>query len=336
MIRMILVLLIAALAPVSLANAQSRDVYTVRDIAVDESAPTLIEAQQRAFAAAKIAGAYEIIARITLPEDRVVASGLIITPEMAELMAAAVDVEEETAGAGRYHGRLAVVFNPANVRAILEQNGLPYTDQPAPRAVLIPVSAAAYEAAWNSAWGDISEARLAPTVTSRSIGFDGGSTWQDIAGDAALYGAQRGVIAELIGRAGAYRVTVSSVTPSGVRELGTTRRVGSMAEATEAAEDLIDDAWKRSSIVRDTNRTLIESTVRYTSLAEWNTLRAALANSPLVSDFQTKAVSTDGAVIAFVFAGDGQRLVSDLRDRGVEINMDTIGWVMTSAVTSVR
>lgn len=336
MIRLLLVLAFAAVTPITVAGAQSRDVYTVRGIAFDERASTVIEAQQKAFAAAKYAGAQRMIARITLPEDLAAADGFFIDPAAAQLLAAAVDVEEETAGAGRYRGSLAVVFNPANVRAFLEQNRIAYTDQPAPMAVVIPVAGGSMESAWNLAWDDASVGHLAPTVTSRSIGYFSGVEWNDIRGDAALYGAQRGVVAQLRGAPGAYRVDVSSVTPSGVRTLGTTPRSATLEGAVEATGALLDTAWKRSSVVRETSRTLIESTVLFTSLAEWNTLRIALAQSPLVSDFQTKAVSIDGAVVAFVFAGDGQRLTSDLRDRGVLIRMETIGWVMTSAITSRR
>lgn len=336
MIRLILFLALVTTLPISAAKAQSRDVYTVRGISVDERATTVIEARQKAFADAKLRGARQLIDRITLSEDRASAGGIALTPEMAELLAAAVDVEEEIAGAGRYRGSLAVVFNPANVRAFLEQGEILYNDQQAPLAVVIPIASGDQAYAWSAAWPDSSVGHLAPTVASRSQGYDTSAMWEDISGDVALYGGKRGVLAELIGYPGAYRVAVSVVTPSGVENLGTTARVGSMAEAVNVTGTLLDTTWKRSSVIRDKTRTLIDATVLYTSLAEWNTLRGALAKSPLVSDFQTKAVSRDGALVAFVFAGDGQRLVSDLRDRGVIIELDPIGWVMTSAVSSIR
>lgn len=336
MIRYLLVLIFAVCLPVSLASAQSRDVYTIRDIKVDESADTVIEARQKAFGYAKLVGAQQMLARITLPEDLSGADNLFIDQATAALLAAAVDVEEETAGAGRYRGSLAVVFNPANVRQFLEENEIPFTDQPAPRAVIIPIATSGNAYAWRAAWGDESVGHLAPTVTSRSSGYDASVVWEDISGDVALYGAKRGILASLTGRQGGYRVTLSSITPSGVRELGTTPRVATMSAAADAAADLLDQDWKQTSIIRESRRTLIEATVLYTSLAEWNTLRGALARSPLVSDFQTRAVARDGAVVAFVFAGDGERLTTDLRDRGVVIRAEPIGWVMTSAITAGR
>ena len=336
MIRVLLIWVLVTVAPVTLASAQSRDVYTVSGIPVDEQAATVIEARQAAFAGAKLVGARMLINRITLPEDRAAAGGIDITLEMAELLAAAVDVEEEVAGAGRYRGKLAVVFNPANVRAFLEQNEVFYNDQPAPLAVVIPVARSDQDFAWSAAWPDRSAGHLAPTVTSRASGYDMSVQWEDVNVEVALNGAKRAVLAEIVGYPGAYRVNVASVTPAGVEELGTTARVGTMKEAVNATGELLDTAWKRSTVIRDETRTLVEATVRYTSLAEWNTLRGALARSPLVSEFQTRAVSRDGAVVAFVFAGDGQRLLSDLGNRGVAINLEPIGWVMSSAVSSVR
>ena len=336
MIRLLLVWIIVILTPFSAAVAQNRDVYTVRGIPVDEQAASVIEARQAAFAKAKQMGARKMIERITLPEDRAEAGGIIVTPDLAEILAAAVDVEEEVAGAGRYRGKLAVVFNPANVRGFLEQNKILYNDQQAPLAIVMPLARSDQEFAWNAAWPDQSQGQLAPTVTSRASGFDVGVEWEDVNVEVALNGAKRAVLAELVGYPGAYRVNVSSVTPAGREDLATTARVGTLKDAVQATGDLLDTAWKRSSVIRDDTRTLVEATVLYTSLAEWNTLRGALARSPLVSDFQTQAVSRDGAVVDFVFAGDGQRLLSDLGNRGVAISLEPIGWVMTSAVSTVR
>jgi hypothetical protein len=82
---------------------------------------------------------------------------------------------------------------------------------------------------------------------------------------------------------------------------------------------LLEENWKRASIIRGGDRTQAKATVRYTSLAEWNTLRGALARSPLVSDFRTTAVARDGAVVTFAYLGDPQRLQNDLLQRGVAL-----------------
>ncbi len=318
------------------AEAQSRDVYTVSGIEVDERAPTVAEAQQQAFAAAKLIGIQRLIERLTLPEDRIAASDLILDQQFADVAAAAVDVEQEVAGAGRYRGQLAVVFNPAQVRTRLNQVGLPFTDSLAPGAVLFTTASNDMDLAWNLAWEQPPAGSLVPLIISRSAGYNAEMPWDVLQDELALYGAQRAIFANLRGAEGGYRVDLVSVTPSGPRRIGVSRRAATLSEAIEAVAVRLNDDWKQNSIIRDTSRTLIEATVKYTSLAEWITLRSALAQSPLVSNFKTRAISTDGAVVAFAFAGDGQRLTSDLRDRGVVINAEPIGWVMTSAISAGR
>ena len=97
MIRLILFVLTFGTLMAFDAMAQSRDVYTISGIEVDERAATVAEAQQKAFAAAKIIGAQRLIERFTLPEDRLAATDLIIDQDLADRIAAAVDVEQEVA-----------------------------------------------------------------------------------------------------------------------------------------------------------------------------------------------------------------------------------------------
>ena len=334
MIRLILIAFAFVSIAATSAYGQSRDVYTIPGIAVDERAATVGEAQQKAFAAAKLIGAQRLIERFTLPEDRLAVTDLIIDQALADRIAAAVDVEEEVAGAGRYRGSLAVVYNPSQVRAVLNDVGMPFSDSMGPKAVLFTTSSNRMDLAWNLAWEEGPKDSLIPLQISRASGMRPETDWAVLRDEIALYGTQRAIFANLRGGQGGYLVDLVSVTASGQRSIGTTRRAPSLSGAIDAVTDLLNEDWKRTSIVRDTSRTLIEATVRYTSLAEWNTLRGALVRSPLVSNFQTRAIATDGAFIAFAFAGDGQRLTSDLRDRGVVINAEPIGWVMTSAIST--
>jgi hypothetical protein len=333
MIRLILISFAFATMSLLTAQGQSREVYTINSIAVDERAPTVAEAQQKAFATAKLIGARQLIERFTLAEDRAAATDLIIDQDLADRIAAAVDVEEEVAGAGRYRGSLAVVYNPTQLRLALTQVGLPFTDSTGPKAVLFTSTSNRMDFAWRRAWDETPEGSLVPLMLSGATGYQSDTEWAILQDEVALYGAQRAMFANLRGGQGGYLVDLISVTASGTRSIGTTRRAATLDGAVDAVVELLNEDWKRTSIVRDTSRTLIEATVRYTSLTEWNTLRSALVQSPLISNFQTRAISTDGAFIAFAFAGDGQRLTSDLRDRGVVISAEEIGWVMTSAIS---
>jgi hypothetical protein len=334
MIRVLIVSLTVLFGLASAAHAQIREVYTIRDIPVDETAASVIEAQQRAFTSARIKGAYRLIDRLTLPQDREgkITPGMI-DAETANRLAAAVDVEEETRGGGRYVGKIAVVYNPVMVRTFLEERSIPYVDSSAPRAVVFPVSDQVDSFAWASAWPEQSQGRLAPFTVSRSSAISADAGWFAMRPEVEASDARRAIKAILRGSMGAFRVDLVSVTAAGEIELGSTGSAPTLEEAAIAAAETLDAIWKDQSIIRTTTRTPARSTVFFTSLVEWNTLRTALARSPLIFDFAVEGLSREGAVVKFVYAGDEQRLVSNLRERGITLDPDMMGWVMTSAVS---
>ena len=99
----------------------------------------------------------------------------------------------------------------------------------------------------------------------------------------------------------------------------------------------MEDTWKRQAINIDTSRrTLTNANILYTSLPEWNRLRGALAQSPLVSEFEIRAISRDGAMVSFAYSGDQAQLERDLRQRGIVAERLFAGWEMSSAITGGR
>lgn len=336
MIRMLLASMLAALFAIFSAAADTQDVYTIPDLEVDEVAPTLIQAREKAMVSARLAGAQQLIDKITLAEDRIAAGGVAVDAELANRLSAAVDVQEETAGAGRYKGVLRVVYNPRMVRAHLDALKIPYVDTQAPLSLMVPLAASAQlEADWREALGAANAGALAPYVTSNLSGYTSNSDWYALSPEAGSLRARRAILADLIGRDGAWRVNVSIVTTAGTEAIGITLPAPTLERAVDSTVKLLEENWKRASIIRGGDRTQAKATVRYTSLAEWNTLRGALARSPLVSDFRTTAVARDGAVVTFAYLGDPQRLQNDLLQRGVALGDEPrAGWVLRSAVSA--
>jgi len=335
MIRSLFIIFSIVFAFANGANADTRSLYTVKNIKVSESGTNVIEAQQTAFTVARRIGAQRMIERITLPEARAQAGGVAIDNALGSTLAAAVDVQEETRGGGRYVATLSVVLNPQAVRSYLRERNIPYIDTQAPIALLVPVGRERIIGDWQKAWGERDDGKLAPYVTGLSP-YSEAAAWEDIQGEVGTSGARRGVVALLNGAEGAYTVTLSVLTAGTRTELGTTQRARTMEDAVALATEKLDGVWRRESIISSSVRTLSAATVLYTSLAEWNTLRAQLPRSPLVTDFQVKAVSSDGAVVEFAFAGDQDRLMADLRQRGIALDTGIQGWVMRSAVSALR
>lgn len=334
MIRLVLAAMLLSLVGAGHVYADTKDVYTIRGISVDESAGSVIEAREKAMAAARIAAARQLINKITLASDRAAAGGISVDGSLAARFTAAVDVEEETAGAGRYRGKLAVVLNPQTVRAHLDSLKVPYLDAQAPLALIVPVTTSSLQSAWTTAFGDRNRGALVPTVTATYGGYTAFSTWSDISAEATPLNARRGILAELQGRDGAWRVVVSTVTPAGTEAVGATPPAATLEAAADAVATLMDESWKQASIVRDGSRTEVSAAVLFTSLVEWNTLRSALARSPLVADFRTMAVAREGALVTFSYAGDENRLRNDLIQRGVTLARDQDELTLRSAVST--
>ncbi|MEM7768200.1 MAG: hypothetical protein AAF253_12045 [Pseudomonadota bacterium] len=341
MIRVLLQALALAGLALSLLVAPSaadiRSVYTVKGIEVDETAPSVIEAQRRALAAARLEGARRFVQKITLQEDRQAAGGLYIDQTLAESLAAAVDVEEESRGGGRYVAVMSVVLNPRSVRAYLDEQGVPYLDRQAPLALLVPVGGGEMSVDWQAAWPEADPGALAQYVTAAGLFYGVNSGWDALSAEVSSTGAKRAIKAQLFGTEGAYRVRLAQTGPNGERALGTTNPVATMDDAVAAATAYLGEIWKREAIIRSDVKSLVNASILYTSVAEWNTLRSALIRSPLVSDFQTIAIARDGSMVRFAFAGeDVPRLQNELRQRGVALDPDPAGWVLTSAVAGAR
>lgn len=336
MIRRLFILLSLAFVFAQGANADTRSLYTVKDIKVSERGENVIEAQQAAFATARRIGAQRLIERITLAETRAEAGGVAIDTELAQTLAAAVDVQEETRGGGRYVATLSVVLNPQAIRTYLRGRNIAYIDTQAPASLLVPVASQSALRDWYKAWGTRDDGKLAPYITARSA-YPSSATWGEIQGEVGTARARRGIIAKLNGAPGGYAVTLSVLTAGGREELGTTQTTRTLEDAVNLATERLDDIWRRQAIISSNSaRTLSEATVLYTSLPEWTTLRSQLPRSPLVTDFQVKAVSSDGAVVKFAYAGEADKLAAELRQRGIELSQTEIGWVMRSAVTGLR
>jgi hypothetical protein len=222
------------------------------------------------------------------------------------------------------------------VRAHLDGLKVPYVDTQAPLSLMVPVASyAELEEAWHEALGPSNSGALAPYVTSNLSGYTSYSDWYALSPEAGSLRARRAILAELMGREGAWRVSVSIVTTAGTEVIGITLPAPTLEDAVDSTVKLLEESWKRASIIRGGDRTQAKATVRYTSLAEWNTLRGALARSPLVSDFRTTAVARDGAVVTFAYLGDPQRLQNDLLQRGVALGDEpSAGWVLRSAVSA--
>ena len=317
------------------ALGQAREsAYIVSNVEVDARADTAANAQRAAWAEARIKASQTMIERLTLPEDRAAGGLPPITSELAGRLAAAIDVQEERRSANRYVGVLRVVFDPGRVRALLRDAKVPYTDLVAPLALMEAGAdgvTAADAALWREALGKVGGEGLAPFEVA-SLRFDAGAGWAAAAGAASDVGARRLARARLSGVSGDYRVSVADGPVGG--DLGGATSLGpftTIPQAARATADALQADWKRASIIRGGVRDVLTATARYTSLSDWIALRSALIQAARVSDLRVDAISTDGALVTFAYAGNRSELGADLRRQGVLISDEAEGPVLRLA-----
>ena len=171
MIRHLLLVLSLGLTLAFSANADTRSLYTVMDIEVDESAASVIEAQQLGFAKARQIGVERMIERITLPADRAKAAPIVVDAALAQRLVRAVDVQKETRGGGRYIATLSAVMNWQNGRAYLRELDIDYIETQAPAALLIPLARNRILGDWHTAWGERNDGALVPYVTAQPVSY---------------------------------------------------------------------------------------------------------------------------------------------------------------------
>lgn len=325
--------LCVTVAPV---QADTRSVYTITNIPVDVTAATTQEAEQRAIVEAKIIGLRRLVSKLTLPEDRENLPDDFYSFDTANRLASAYDVQDEKRTTVLYRATLDVLYNPAGVRSALSGRGIPYIDQQAPLSMIVPVTTdPTLIDLWRNSWPQSNPGSLNPYVKGLSF-YTANDTWEVFLSEAGSVGAKNAVIAELSGSEGAYRVSLIRETGGGATTIGVTQTVATMSEAVRAASVYLDEAWKRQSIIRTTTRTQSNAIVRFSDLAGWNTVRNALSASTLISEFQVNALSSDGALVSFAYAGTEERLLSELRQRGVKLEKGDDGWIMTSALKLSR
>jgi len=137
----LVLLALALLAPALLqtpAAAQSAgSVYTVTDIAINKQAQTGAAAREQGLAEARQAAFGHLFRRL-MPSAYHSREPALPAETLTGLIAA-VDVGQEQITATAYRADLAIRFAPARVRALLTERRIPFSDQPSPPLLIVPV-----------------------------------------------------------------------------------------------------------------------------------------------------------------------------------------------------
>ncbi len=335
--------------------AGAADLYTVKGVHVDQTAKSSAEARTIAQGAAQSLALSELLKRLTLPED-----WPSLPQADARTAADAVRgfaVASEKTSSTRYIADLNVSFQPEAVRQMLRARNIPFGETQARPAVLLAVLDKAGtrilwedQNPWRDAWAAVD---LADAVTPLVMPmgdvqeFTTVTAAQAVAGDkaalaalAARYGADAVVVAYGVTDAAGSKldVTVTRYGPSGpgtpIR--GSYQATGAaqngdafMTMAKSAASSTLlalGEPWKRETVVRAGEEAQLTASVFYSTLDQWESIRKALGNAPLVESLQIEGIAANGAEVDIRYRGTPDKLALSLSQANIALAQDAGGW----------
>ena len=341
------------------AAAARVDLYTVQDIAVDESAPSAAEAKQAAMAAARAEAFDVLLRRLTLGADR----ERLPVPDPAAVAAAMrkVQVLEERQSPVRYIARVSVGFHPEPVRGLLQEAGIPFSEAVSGPVAVFPVYdwgplRLLFEDAnpWRAAWAR-RPATNEPVPLALPAPGDPAMPAADSAAEgdrarllqvAARIGARRVLVAHAV-----YRLEEQRTRPvlevalrrfgageaEAVRTLRIEGRAGETVEslcarAAAAAAAEIQESWKRANLVAaGAVAEAFEAAAPLGGLGDLIAVKDALAAAGGVRQVQLAELARNRALFRFRFAGGAARLQGVLERHGLALERaDGNAWTLRS------
>lgn len=336
----------ASLGVAGSAIAASNDeVYTVGNYPVDAQAGNAVAAKEKALADGQQAAFRSLLKRLVpvTDYDRLKRLGALRSSGFLE----GVSVRSERNSSTRYIASLDFSFRADSVRAVLQQEGIPFVEEQAREVVIVPVvrdaagsvDSGAAARAWTEAWKGLDlEHTLAPfdvKPLSAQIGADILKTAAEGRGGAerALakeYGSPYVVlaIAEPDPTTKRLNVTLTGIDAVGGMNLRRSYRVfdNDTAYAMELAavvgQGVLEGRWKAQKSGGGTSShggSPVSMRAQYASLAEWSQMRRQLLELPGVEDLRIEAESARGADLTLRFPGGANELASALYGRGLAL-----------------
>jgi hypothetical protein len=327
-------------------SVQAGDIYTVRNVPVDVTAGSALEARNIAQVNGQRAALGQLLRRLTLPEDW----AQLPQPDdiTVQRSVRGFQVASEKASTTRYIAKLNVSFHPDGIRRMLRARGIAYAETQAKPVVLLAVYDSPSQGrllwedanSWRKAFTTLDLTNsLAPITLPLGDAQDiDVSAGQALSGDgvalsslARRYGAEDIVVAHGVLSGGTMTVTISRIGADAKVEKLTASGGGADAKsaAEAAAADVIaklDSEWKKAVIVRGGAAGQMIVSAAFSSLGDWETIRSRLASSPLVQDMQVRGIGANGADIRVSYRGSPDKLALVLAQQNVLLTQTGGSW----------
>lgn len=338
------------------ARAQAPGMFTVRDVPVDATAENAAQAREAALRQGQQAALRRLLERLTPAE--VHADLPMPPPSEVENMVLGLSLRDEKTSNVRYLADITVRFMPQAVTDLLESAGLPYSADPAPPLLVLPLWKASPESPpvlwedpnpWRHAWSTLPRGGLQPIeaplgdledvmavdAERAAEGLEAGTA--DLQGLAERYGVEDVLIARATLRSG------GGATPPGIDVVALrngTRYTASveprqgedLAEGLRRAADAIRDQlateWKSRSALPAGPASQVTALVPISSLHDWLTVRRALTDAREVGAWTLQALTRDRAQVTLDYRGQPAALGAALAPYGLSARQEAGYWVI--------
>ncbi len=326
--------------------AFAQDIFTVTGVHVDESAETAAAAREKALEIGQRKAFEEVIARLTLPEDR---AGLQM-PAGSEItnMVRDFGVSNEKTSSVRYIADMTVRFKDDELRRFLRFRDISFAELQSKPVMIVPVyRTSGYVTLWDdpNPWRDVwarnvATSGLVPIKTPIGDLTDIGTvsaeqaengSMERLAALAKRYGADVAVVAsaDVSGTTGAETVdvTVTRYDPnSGPQVFGVQENTlpdetlnETLVRAAKAVQDQLADGWKRANLINYSTGGSLMVFIPITGLQDWAKIEDKLIGLPVVRNSRVVAMSRREVQLSLDFVGSTSQLQTALNQQNLNL-----------------
>ena len=332
-----------ATAPATAAG----NIFSVTGIRVDATAASATEAQNIAIAKGRPQAWTALFHRLTRQQD------WSKQPRLDDATLTKIlrgySVANEKRSTTRYVADITYVFNPDAVTKVLQGANISYVQTAASKTVLvIPISPGySPSAPWAQAWKDPSlSGGIVPVVLPtgdalnnsalNSIGI-GTVTWADIQPIASRARATEAVVVQANVGGGKVTVQMRRLAPGGLQAMATVSSpvvagqtpAQAYVVAAQAANGIIQNAWKSKYVVNFNQQTNLTAEVRISSLEDWAQIQAKLASISTVGNVTVVAMDMGQARLSISYVGSADQLRSALGETNLSLTNDGGTWTLS-------
>lgn len=332
-------------------GAGEADVFTVDNVTVDATAATAAAARETALARGQSEAFTRLLARLTLRAD----TARLPRASAAEIsdLVRGLEVEGEKTSAVRYIASLRVRFRADAVRSFLRQRGLAFAETRSKPMLILPLLDGdagqilwEQDTDWRAAWAVAPRSEgLVPLIVPvgdlddlRSITAE-----QATAGDtrrltaiAQRYAAGDVVVAVAKPQYAGESVASVQVTINRFSALGQDETViedyaaapnqDVWAKAAAGVAANIEDAWKRSAMIRYDSEKSLTATVTLAGLDELVEMRRRLGRVAILRNAELVYLARNEAQFRLDYFGDERQLTTAFAQNDLVLEQGVAGW----------